>query len=139
MHSGCRTAVNEAFCGCLLDPIGIPGRVTLAILSALHFSAPAMADRMISESSVLNFAAHARQNDCSSGCTFGDFVYGAVPGSNAHQEIGSRELFIVEDRSQLCGSGGCPTALIAVGDDDVHYLADGLGPLTLRSGLTTRT
>ena len=97
------------------------------IVSAVGFAlavSAARADRMIDEQSILAVAPELLRSECYSDCLAGDLMYKAVD-LPLDIQIGERQAFLLWDPA-VCGSGGCSSALVAIGDQDVHYLADGL-------------
>ncbi len=99
-------------------------RLRTGVFCAFAFlPAGALADRMISWETVLDLAPEMRNSSCRSDCEINGLSYVRVD-LPADIVIGDREAFRIT-ATGACGSAGCASAIVAIGSDDVHYLADG--------------
>lgn len=98
-------------------------RVLVFSAAAICGFTPAFADRMFTAEEVMTVVELARSRQCESGCAFGGVRVERID-LPAILRSGDRQGFRVTGQS--CGSGGCSSAIIAVGSVDAYYLGDGL-------------
>jgi len=80
--------------------------------------------RVIPRDIVLEIVELVRSHNCIEDCIHKKFHYRRVELSS-DVDIGERSAYQITDHRDLCGSAGCPAAIIAIGKNDVHYLIDG--------------
>ncbi|WP_155773918.1 hypothetical protein [Rhodovulum sp. MB263] len=100
-------------------------RIWLTLLMSTALTTSALADRMLSTEELLEIIPEMIRSGCQTSCSVREYSYRSarLPSDIF---VGSRKVFVVRN-TYMCGSAGCPTAIIAVGDDGVFYLGNRFG------------